>query len=87
MDECGGVRVHFPPSGSSNDEVRISGPTEDVERAKKALLELADETVRLFVCLVRCSLFILIHDIVYVVQVCIAILCAVLLNNYISWVR
>ena len=45
MDECGGVRVHFPPSGSSNNEVRISGPTEDVERAKKMLLEIADETV------------------------------------------
>ena len=45
MDECGGVRVHFPPSGSSNDEVRISGPQEDVERAKKMILEMANETV------------------------------------------
>ena len=45
MDECGGVRVHFPPSGSSNDEVRISGPQEDVERAKKMILEMASETV------------------------------------------
>ena len=45
MDECGGVRVHFPPPGSSNDEVRISGPQEDVERARKMILEMANETV------------------------------------------
>ena len=47
MDECGGVRVHFPPTGSSNDEVRITGPQDDVERAKKMIVEMANETVQL----------------------------------------
>ena len=46
-DECGGVRVHFPPTGSSNDEVRITGPQDDVERAKKMIVEMANETVQL----------------------------------------
>lgn len=43
MDECG-VRIYFPPSGSKNDEVTVSGAPEDVERAKTILEEMASET-------------------------------------------
>lgn len=43
MDECGGVNIRFPPEGSSSDKVTIRGPKEDVEKAKKQLLELATE--------------------------------------------
>lgn len=43
MDECGGVRIHFPPSESTSDEVRLHGPRDDVDRAKSMLLELVDE--------------------------------------------
>ena len=45
MDECGGVRILFPPSNSQKDTVKLHGPKEDVERAKTMLLELADEQV------------------------------------------
>lgn len=43
MDECG-VRIYFPPSGSKNDEVTVSGAPEDVDRAKTILEEMASET-------------------------------------------
>lgn len=45
MNECGGVRIQFPPSDSKKDEVKLHGPKEDVERAKTMLLELANEQV------------------------------------------
>lgn len=45
MDECGGVRITFPPSESGKDKIKLHGPKEDVEKAKSMLLELADEQV------------------------------------------
>ena len=46
MDECGGVVIRFPQEGSNRDTVTIRGPKDDVEKAKKQLLELANERVR-----------------------------------------
>jgi len=43
MEECGGVIVRFPPEGSTSDKVVIRGPKDDVENAKKQLLELSTE--------------------------------------------
>lgn len=46
MEECGGVHIHFPAEGSGVDRVTIRGPAGEVERAKKQLLQLAEEKVR-----------------------------------------
>ena len=47
MTECGGVRIQFPPAGDSKrDEVKLHGPKDDVEKAKKMLLELQEEQVQ-----------------------------------------
>uniref|UniRef100_A0A9R1SI57 Vigilin n=2 Tax=Cyprinus carpio TaxID=7962 RepID=A0A9R1SI57_CYPCA len=43
MEECGGVHIHFPTEGSGIDAVTIRGPVEEVEKAKKQLLSLAEE--------------------------------------------
>merc|ERR1719318_431184 len=43
MDECGGVLIRFPPEGTTSDKVVIRGPVDDVENAKKQLLELTHE--------------------------------------------
>lgn len=43
MSECGGVAIKFPTSGSGSDKVTIRGPSEEVEKAVKLLMELADE--------------------------------------------
>ncbi|XP_073530647.1 vigilin [Phyllobates terribilis] len=43
MEECGGVHIHFPSEGSGSDTVTIRGPAQDVERAKKQLIQLAEE--------------------------------------------
>ncbi|KAK7477919.1 hypothetical protein BaRGS_00030828, partial [Batillaria attramentaria] len=43
MDECGGVIIRFPPEGATSDKVTIRGPKEDVENARKQLLELVHE--------------------------------------------
>jgi transcription antitermination factor NusA-like protein len=43
MDECGGVIIRFPPEGSTSDKVIIRGPTDDVEKARKQLIELTNE--------------------------------------------
>lgn len=45
MEECGGVHIHFPTEGSGNDKVTIRGPVEEVAKAKKQLLALAEEKV------------------------------------------
>ena len=45
MEECGGVRIHFPQQGNLSDDVHIQGPKDDVEKAKARLLELADKHV------------------------------------------
>uniref|UniRef100_A0A8C9VJI0 Vigilin n=1 Tax=Scleropages formosus TaxID=113540 RepID=A0A8C9VJI0_SCLFO len=46
MEECGGVHIHFPTEGSGIDTVTIRGPVEDVEKAKRQLLSVAEEKVR-----------------------------------------
>jgi hypothetical protein len=46
MDDCGGVSIKFPPEGSKSDKIQIRGPKDDVEKAKKQLLELSNEKVR-----------------------------------------
>lgn len=43
MDECGGVIIRFPAEGSTNDKVTIRGPADDVDKAKKQLLELSNQ--------------------------------------------
>ncbi|KAL7990812.1 hypothetical protein Chor_014242 [Crotalus horridus] len=43
MEECGGVHIHFPTEGSGSDTVTIRGPAQDVEKAKKQLLQLSEE--------------------------------------------
>uniref|UniRef100_A0A4W3IQN5 Vigilin n=1 Tax=Callorhinchus milii TaxID=7868 RepID=A0A4W3IQN5_CALMI len=43
MEECGGVHIHFPTEGSGSDTVTIRGHTEEVDKAKKQLLHLAEE--------------------------------------------
>ncbi|XP_041066757.1 high density lipoprotein binding protein a isoform X2 [Carcharodon carcharias] len=43
MEECGGVHIHFPTEGSGSDTVTIRGSTEEVDKAKKQLLHLAEE--------------------------------------------
>jgi len=43
MEECGGVMIRFPQEGSKSDKVIIRGPVDDVESARKQLLELADD--------------------------------------------
>lgn len=46
MDECGGVRIQFPPTSSKKDEIKLHGPKEDVKRAETMLKELAEEQVK-----------------------------------------
>ncbi|KAK7093511.1 hypothetical protein V1264_007247 [Littorina saxatilis] len=43
MEECGGVIIRFPPEGQTSDKVTIRGPKDDVESAKKQLLDLVNE--------------------------------------------
>uniref|UniRef100_A0A8D2LJY5 Vigilin n=1 Tax=Varanus komodoensis TaxID=61221 RepID=A0A8D2LJY5_VARKO len=45
MEDCGGVHIHFPSEGSGSDKVTIRGPGEEVEKAKRQLLQLAEEKV------------------------------------------
>jgi predicted PilT family ATPase len=47
MEECGGVRITFPPSDSKEDAIKLHGPKEDVEKAQRMLQELADEQAQL----------------------------------------
>ncbi|XP_074655321.1 vigilin-like [Tubulanus polymorphus] len=43
MEECGGVIIRFPPEGAKNDKVTIRGPKDDVENARKQLLQQTSE--------------------------------------------
>ncbi|XP_077998393.1 vigilin-like [Glandiceps talaboti] len=43
MEDCGGVMIHFPNETSGSDKVTIRGPKDDVDKAKKQLMELANE--------------------------------------------
>lgn len=45
MEDCGGVHIHFPSEGSGSDKVTIRGPAGEVEKARKQLLQLAEEKV------------------------------------------
>ncbi|XP_042900399.1 vigilin [Parasteatoda tepidariorum] len=42
-EDCGGVTIKFPTGGTGSDKVSIRGPKDDVEKAKKLLLELSNE--------------------------------------------
>uniref|UniRef100_A0A8C7M768 Vigilin n=1 Tax=Oncorhynchus kisutch TaxID=8019 RepID=A0A8C7M768_ONCKI len=42
-EDCGGVHIHFPSEGSGSDRVTVRGPAGEVERAKRQLLQLAEE--------------------------------------------
>lgn len=44
-DECGGVLIRFPSATSNSDKILLKGPAEDVELAKRLLLDLANDTV------------------------------------------
>jgi len=48
-DECGGVLIRFPSATSSSDKVLLKGPEDDVEKAKKLLMDLANDTVLLHI--------------------------------------
>nr|XP_054769281.1 vigilin-like [Lytechinus pictus] len=43
MEECGGAHIHFPKEGSGSDRVTIRGPKEEVDKAKKQLMDLTNE--------------------------------------------
>ncbi|KAJ8416658.1 hypothetical protein AAFF_G00325360 [Aldrovandia affinis] len=43
MEDCGGVHIHFPSEGSGSDRVTIRGPAGEVEKARRQLLQLAEE--------------------------------------------
>ena len=45
MEECGGVTIRFPPEGTKSDKVIIRGPKDDVEKARRQLIELSNERV------------------------------------------
>ena len=47
MDDCGGVQIRFPSENSSSDKVHVRGPKADVEKARKLLLDLANDRVSL----------------------------------------
>jgi len=42
-DDCGGVAIKFPAADANSDKVTIRGPKEDVEKAKKMLVDLSNE--------------------------------------------
>jgi len=43
MDDCGGVYIKFPDANSGSDKVNIRGPKDDVDKAKKLLVDLSNE--------------------------------------------
>ena len=55
MEECGGVRITFPPSDSkTDDDIKLHGPKEDVDKARRMLQELADEQVKIHFAIILC---------------------------------
>ena len=44
-EECGGVLIRFPNENTQSDKVCLRGPKEEVEKAKKRLLEVASDRV------------------------------------------
>lgn len=45
VEDCGGVGIHFPMGKDNADKVRIRGVKEEVEKAKKQLLDIANKRV------------------------------------------
>lgn len=43
MEDCGRVQITFPQQDSKSDRVTLSGPKDDVDKAKKQLLNLSNE--------------------------------------------
>lgn len=41
--ECGGVIINFPPEGSGSDKVQISGPRDNVQKAKQLLVAMSND--------------------------------------------
>ena len=55
-EDCGGVSIKFPPADKKSDKVTIRGPKEDVQKAKKQLVELANERqLSSFTAEIRCK--------------------------------
>jgi len=43
MEDCGGVQIKFPVAESGSDKVIVRGPKDEVEKAKKTLLDMSIE--------------------------------------------
>jgi transcription antitermination factor NusA-like protein len=43
-DECGGIMIHFPAPNVTSDKILLRGPSDDVNKAKELLLDLANDT-------------------------------------------
>jgi len=63
-DECGGVLIKFPSATSNSDKVLLKGPEDDIELAKRLLLDLANDTVnsRAYLHIFRICLYILLEQ-------------------------
>jgi len=48
MEDCGGVQIRFPSENSNSDKVHVRGPKAEVEKAKKRLLDVANNRVRIY---------------------------------------
>ncbi|KAB0399211.1 hypothetical protein E2I00_017536 [Balaenoptera physalus] len=46
MEECGSIHIHFPKNNSGLQRVIIRGPDQNVEMAKKKLLQLVEEQTK-----------------------------------------
>lgn len=44
-EDCGGVLIRFPSENAQSDKVHLRGPKDEVEKAKKRLLEVASDRV------------------------------------------
>jgi len=44
-DDCGGVLIRFPSESTQSDKVYLKGPKDEVEKAKRRLLEVASDKV------------------------------------------
>jgi len=44
-EECGGINIRFPNENMQSDKVYLRGLKEEVEKARKRLLEVANDRV------------------------------------------
>ena len=44
-EDCGGILIRFPTENTQSDTVLLRGPKDEVEKAKKRLLEVASDRV------------------------------------------